>query len=32
MGIPADLEHSLPQDQVDVARLADAEAYPKVHL
>jgi len=32
VGIPSGPEHSLPQDQVDVAWLADPEAYPQVHL
>ena len=29
---PARGEHALPEDQVDVAPLADAEADPRVHL
>ena len=25
-------QHSLPEDQVDIPRLADAETYPQIHL
>ena len=32
MGIPSGPEHSLPEDKVDVPRLADAETYPQIHL
>jgi hypothetical protein len=32
LGVPSGREHSLPEDQVNVAAFPDSQAYPDVHL